>query len=817
MARFLYRVGTTAYKHKWRFIAVWLLILIGMGAASAALSSTTSSTFSIPGIESEKAQNTMKERFSGAEDQTTAPTGTLVFQAKNGKKLTDPEEQQAVNDTLTKLKDAGILKDTDSMADPATAAAGITQKLTAVGQQQQLPEEQIAKNVESVSPLSSDQKTGTVDITFDADTVSDIPSSDVDKFKDIVDDSRSSNLDIQYEGQAFTMEEPTSGTSELIGIAVALVVLIITFGSLIAAGMPIITALVGVLIGNLGVMALTGLVDSVNDSTPILASMLGLAVGIDYALFITSRYKNELANSTSNRVHAAGRAVGTAGSSVVFAGLTVIVALCALSVVRIPFLTTMALTAAATVAIAVLVALTLLPAVLGLFGKAFFKGNVPFIEAPDPEREKPTMGLRWVRIIRKQPWAFLGVGVIALVLMALPMARMDLALPTDATSDPNESPRQAYEMVDDAFGPGRNAPLVAVIDAKNVPQDQRQVAFAKAVQEFNTIDGVKNAMLSQVNDAGDTAQVLIVPTTGTVDDKTKDTMQRVRDKEDSYTEETGAHYGVTGVTAIQTDISDRLNNVLVPYIAIVLVLAFFILMLVFRSIPVPLIAALGFGLTVCATFGLTVGFFQEGWLGIISDPQPIISFLPIILIGIVFGLAMDYEVFLVSRMREGWHHGKTAGNATANGFKHGARVVTAAALIMISVFAAFMLQDMQVIKTMGFALAVAVFIDAFLVRMTLIPATMFILGEKAWWLPKWMAKITPRVDVEGEGIKDITPDDDGGQGSEDGAQSGSHESDRSASDDTTSNPNISDPVVPEPRSRRSGGGHSAGSSKVDAD
>ena len=287
MARFLYRVGTTAYKHKWRFIAVWLLILIGMGAASAALSSTTSSTFSIPGIESEKAQNTMKERFSGAEDQTTAPTGTLVFQAKNGKKLTDPEEQQAVNDTLTKLKDAGMLKDTDSMADPATAAAVITQKLTAVGQQQQLPEEQIAKNVESVSPLSSDQKTGTVDITFDADTVSDIPSSDVDKFKDIVDDSRSSNLDIQYEGQAFTMEEPTSGTSELIGIAVALVVLIITFGSLIAAGMPIITALVGVLIGNLGVMALTGLVDSVNDSTPILASMLGLAVGIDYALLIT--------------------------------------------------------------------------------------------------------------------------------------------------------------------------------------------------------------------------------------------------------------------------------------------------------------------------------------------------------------------------------------------------------------------------------------------------------------------------------------------------------------------------------------------------
>lgn len=811
MARFLYRVGTAAYKHKWRFIAVWLLILIGMGAASAALSSTTSSAFSIPGIESEKAQNTMKERFLGAEDQITAPTGTLVFQAENGKKLTDPDEQQAVNDTLSKLKDADILKSSDSMVDPATAAAGTTQKITEVGKQQQLPDDQIAKNVQSVSPLSSDEKTGTVDVTFDADTISDIPPSDIDKFKNIVDDSRSSKLDIQYEGQAFTMKKPSSGTSEIIGIAVALVVLITTFGSLIAAGMPIITALVGVIIGNLGVMALTGLVDSVNDSTPVLASMLGLAVGIDYALFITSRYKSELSNSTSNRAHAAGRAVGTAGSSVVFAGLTVVVALCALSIVRIPFLTTMALTAAATVTIAVLVALTLLPAVLGLFGTVFFKGNVPFIEAPDPERNKPTMGLRWVRMVRKQPWAFLGIGVIALVLVALPLTRMNLALPTDATADPKESPRQAYDMVDDAFGPGRNAPLLAVIDAKNVPEDQRQPAFAKAVQEFNTIDGVKNAMLSQVNDSGDTAQVLIVPTTGTVDDKTKDTMQAVRDKEHSYTDKTGAHYGVTGVTAVQTDISERFNDVLVPYITIVLVLAFFILMLVFRSILVPLIAALGFGLTVCATFGLTVGFFQEGWLGIISNPQPTISFLPIDLIGIVFGLAMDYEVFLVSRMREGWHHGKTAGNATANGFKHGARVVTAAALIMISVFAAFILQDMQVVKTMGFALAVAVFIDAFVVRMTLIPATMFILGEKAWWLPKWMEQITPRVDVEGKGIKDISPDDADSQGGSQG------ESQSESRDNATTDPNSSESVVPEPRGHHSDERHPAGSTKVDTD
>src|SRR5699024_8965813 len=213
-------------------------------------------------------------------------------------------------------------------------------------------------------------------------------------------------------------------------------------------------------------------------------------------------------------------------------------------------------------------------------------------------------------------------------------------------------------------------------------------------------------------------------------------------------------YGITGVTPIYDDISERLSDVLLPYIGIVLALAFIVLLLVFRSIWVPLIAALGFGLSVAATFGATVAIFQEGWLGIISDPQPILSFLPIMLIGLVFGLAMDYQIFLVTRMREGFTKGKTAGNATSNGFKHGARVVTAAALIMISVFAAFIAQDMSFIKTMGFALAIAIFFDAFIVRMTIIPATMFLLGDRAWWLPQWLDRILPNIDVEGEALSE---------------------------------------------------------------
>jgi len=366
------------------------------------------------------------------------------------------------------------------------------------------------------------------------------------------------------------------------------------------------------------------------------------------------------------------------------------------------------------------------------------------------------MGLRWVRRVRKRPVAHLIVGVLFLGLLAIPAVNMRLAMPTDGTASPGTPPRIAHEMIDDAFGPGRNAPMLAVVDTIDVAAEERPAALAAAIQEFVSTDGVVNAQVAATTENLDTAQVLITPEYSATDPQTSETLQALRDAETGFADATGASYGITGVTPIFDDISDRLQDVLLPYIAIVLVLAFLILLLVFRSIWVPLIAALGFGLSVAATFGVTVAIFQEGWLGIIDDPQPLLSFLPIMLIGLVFGLAMDYQLFLVTRMREGWAHGKTPGNATANGFKHGARVVTAAALIMISVFAAFMAQEMVFIKTMGFALAVAVLFDAFVVRMMIIPATMFLLDERAWWLPAWLDRILPKVDVEGEGISHIT-------------------------------------------------------------
>ncbi|MFI8589849.1 MMPL family transporter [Dietzia maris] len=770
MASFLYRIGRSAYLFRWRFIAAWMLLIVGVGTAAATLTQQTSTTFSIPGLESIETQEEMQERFAGAGSQLDAPTGTVVIGAPEGSTLTDPAVSEDVDAFLADLQGLDFLAGTDALVSPVIAAEGLSEQLTAAKAEQGIAEEQIAADIAALSPLSPDESTGTVEVRFDAESTMDVQAEDREAFAEVVAEHEG-DLTIAYSGNAFQMSE-ISAVGEIIGIAVAAVILLVTFGSLIAAGMPLLTGVIGVGIGIGGIFAATAFTDTINTMTPTLASMIGLAVGIDYALFIVSRFRTELvkhiggndlepaelaeklkAIDAHKRAHLAGLAVGKAGSAVVFAGLTVLIALAALSIINIPFLTAMALSAAATVAIAVLVAITLLPAILGAVGTKLFAARIKGVKAPDPEDEKPTMGLAWVRRIRARPVLFAGAGVLLLLLLAIPAAQLRLAMPSDGTMAPDTPNRMAYDMTEEAFGPGRNAPMIALVDTLQVPEEERPAAWATAVDQIQAFDGVENAQIIETNEAGDAAQVLITPEYGATDERAASVLEEIRSGAEGFEQETGGTYSVTGVTPIYEDISERLTEVLLPYVGIVLALAFVLLMLVFRSIWVPLIAALGFGLSVAATFGITVAIWQEGWLGIISDPQPVISFLPIMLIGIVFGLAMDYQVFLVSRMREGWVHGKTAHNAVANGFKHGARVVTAAALIMISVFAAFMLIDEQFIKVMGFALAVAVLFDAFIVRMTIIPAVMFLLGERAWGLPRWLDKILPTVDVEGSALE----------------------------------------------------------------
>lgn len=712
----------------------------------------------------------------GTEEQdfVSAPEGTVVIQSQDAP-LTDPEVMAEVDALVADMQATGVLANPETVVNPVMAAAGMEQQMREQLAPQGMPEEKIRADLAAISPLSEDGHTGTISLTFDAATAMAIAPEDREAITSLVDAfDEQPGFQAGYSGNAFMGEMGMDPTAEMIGLAVAAIVLLVTFGSAIAAGIPLISAIVGVATGLLIVMSGTALTDAINDMTPVLASMIGLAVGIDYSLFILSRFRNELITVTGTqhqspkefaqtlrgldkptRAHAMGMALGTAGGSVIFAGVTVLIALAALSIIDIPFLTAMALAAAGTVALAVLVALTFLPAMVGLLGSKIFALRIPGPKVPDPENDNPTVGLRWARQIRKRPILNLLVGVVMLGILAIPAAQLQLAMPTEGQESPGSPQRNAYEMTAEAFGDGRNAPMLAYIDATNTPAEQRPQLMQEAMTTFTATDGVVNAQVVDTTAEADGIQMLITPTTGATDEETTDTLERLRENQAHFAEQYDAEFGITGIAPIFDDISQLLTSILIPYILIVLGLAFIVLVLVFRSILVPLIAAAGYALSVAATFGLTVFIFQEGGFGIISDPQPILSFLPIMLIGLTFGLAMDYQVFLVTRIRENFVRvGKTAGNATANGFKHGARVVTAAALIMISVFAAFMLLDEPFIRTMGFALAVAILLDAFIVRMTLVPATMYLLGNSAWWFPRWLDKILPRLDIEGEALED---------------------------------------------------------------
>ncbi|OYD67652.1 MMPL family transporter [Rhodococcus sp. OK302] len=763
MATYLYRIGKFAYRRKGAVLSLWLIILVLMGVGAATLSGPTKDSFNIPGTPAQQAQDLMAERFPDAANPMDSLIARYVAQAPAGTTLSDPENVKAMNAMLEKIR--GIDKVTDpAKVDPVTAtpqqAAGalvnpvvandsmvamFKEKAAATG----ASEEQALADAAALSPLSQDGTVGYIEVPF-VGTMTDVDDALTESINAAADVGRAEGLNVQVSGSAAQVAEMPGGLAELMGIAVAAVVLALTFGSLVAAGLPLITAIIGIMIGSLGITVATGFMD-LGSMTPTLAVMIGLAVAIDYSLFIMSRFKHEL-TLTENRAEAAGRAVGTAGSAVVFAGLTVIIALVALRVVGIPFLSDMGAAAAFTVLIAVLIALTLLPAILGMFGKKAFAGKIPFLgdKAQGAESSsKPNFALRYINAIVRRPLVPLIGGVALLGALAFPATGLNLALPSEATGDPATSSRQAYDLINDGFGDGRNGPLLAVVDAKdaNIPAGE---AFAKVVSTISDFGDVSNAQVVGVNPAGDTARVLITPKSGPTDPATMELVSSIRAAEGALHDSIGVNYGITGQTALEGDISETLQSALVPYLAVVVGLAFILLLLVFRSILVPLTATLGFLLSVLATFGATVGIFQHGWFGIVANPQPLVSFMPIFLIGVVFGLAMDYQVFLVTRMREEYVHGASAKQAVTVGFNHGARVVSAAAVIMMSVFGAFMAEPNSFIKSIGFALAAAVFFDAFIVRMVIIPSVMALLGDKAWWLPKWLDKILPNIDIEGE-------------------------------------------------------------------
>ena len=710
MASFLYRLGRFAFHRRWIVTGLWLAVVVAALAGAATLSGPTSDAFRIPGTPSQQAIDLLQERFPQA--SADGATARVVFAAPSGKTLRDPAYRAAITAAVAELKKAPqVASVTDPFASGAVNQAGTV---------------------------------GFAQATYSA-AAADVTDAARSALKTAVERARSPGLIVEAGGDVLQLKASNSGT-EGIGLLIAAVVLFITFGSLIAAGLPLLMAILGILIGVGAITTATGFVH-LSSTTPTLALMLGLAVAIDYALFIVSRYRNEL-NAGHEPEDAAGRAVGTAGSAVVFAGLTVVIALAALSVVGIPFITQMGLAAAFTVIIAVLIAITLLPALLG-FAKRRVLGRKARVQHARNTEGKGA-GRERASAISRRPILALLIGVITLGVIALPALHLHLGMPDDSTAAPDSTQRKAYDLVSAGFGPGFNAPLVVVVDT--TAGGPAKTAADQVAQAVRGLDDVAAVTPATLNPAGDTALLTVIPKSGPSATATEDLVHAIRRLDGM----SGANVGVTGLTAINIDVSTKLGGALLPYLIVVVGLAFVLLTLVFRSLLIPIKATLGFLLSIAATFGAVVAVFQWGWaaslLGV-KQTGPIISLLPIVLIGIVFGLAMDYQVFLVTRMREEYAHGSAPKEAMVTGFGHGARVVTAAALIMISVFSGFILSSESIVKSIGFALGVAVLFDAVVVRMTIVPAVMTLLGKSAWWLPRWLDRILPDVDVEGEKLR----------------------------------------------------------------
>ncbi|NKY56146.1 MMPL family transporter [Nocardia flavorosea] len=779
MSVFLYRWGKFAFRRKWIVLPVWALILVLLGGAAGALAKPFQDSFEMPGLPSERATAILEEHMPQMASMFSidAVTGQYVIAAPSGT-LTDEPNMTALDALVQRLNELDIVDHSEPVVNPVTATvmmpasqeAAAEQAAAAAGLEpgrappmpepncldgQNSPDFKALCGGAPLNVLSEDrpQTVAVIDVKFTMPTFADITEEHRQAAEAIAQEGRNAGLTVEMSG-AIAQTQPETGQAEMIGIGVALIVMIIAFGAIVAAFVPIITGIVGV--ASAGALILTGTsLTEVPTFTPILASMIGLALSIDYALFIVSRYKHELAVQDSPE-EAAGVAVGTAGSAVVFAGLTVVIALLGLSVVGISFLTAMGVGGALAAGFAVLAATTLMPALLGALGKSLFKPKLPLIAQHDPEDDTSvTNGMRFARLIARVPVLTLIISAIVLGALAAPAAQLELGLPGGDSMPEDSSVRKAYELQTAGFGEGKNGTLVVAVDLSETPTEQRDAALTALRDQLTGYEGVDYLSVAQPSRDGQAALFQVVPETGPNSAETQNLVEHARDAEAALRDQYGMEYGITGQTAIYADVNSVLLDSIIPYMAIVAVAAFILLLLVFRSILVPLTAALGFLLSMAATFGVTVLIFQEGAFGLVDDTHPIISFLPIVLIGLVFGLAMDYQVFLVTRMREEYVHGKEPKKAMVDGYHHGARVVAAAAIIMISVFGGFMLSPDITSKSMGFALAAGVFFDAFLVRMVLIPSLLVLLGKWAWWMPAWLDRILPDIDVEGTKLREL--------------------------------------------------------------
>ncbi|MBG6189300.1 RND superfamily putative drug exporter [Arthrobacter sp. CAN_A212] len=842
MAHLLYRLGKFASRQRWWIVSAWLAILLAVGGSAAAFSGTLSNNFTIPGTESQRVLDELRETMPEA----IGGMGTIVFENSDG--VITEEQQSSVEEALADLEQVegveAVINPFDVSRQLDEGRAGIDEgraeleqgtveleagaEQAAAGQadldaqraefeasRELLPPEQAAAieaqldegqaqldaSLSEIEDGRSQLEEGSAEIdlaerTLDASSgiqfVSDdgsaaVASVQFDSAVDAVtletreavqaaaDTVTDAGVNVFYSKEIVQDISEIFGIAEIVGLLVAVIVLIVMLGTLVAAGLPLLMAIVGVGVGVGVTFALTGVI-SMSSITPVLALMLGLAVGIDYSLFIVNRHRTQLLRGMGMQ-ESIGRATGTAGNAVLFAGITVIIALAALAVPGLPFLTLLGLSAAGTVAVAVLVALTLTPALLGFMGRKVISRrrwakaeaesdlDASHEQVQAEEDRKAASGRGWGGFATRKPILTLIAGVAALAVIALPALDLRVGLP-DGGSEPADSTAfQAYELAGEYFGEGTNGPLLVVANLPATDTDAELSELQLEVADrLATVDNAAAAVPAGVSDDGRTGIFQVIPTEGPASESTEELVRELRSSAPAIESDTGVLISVTGQTAANIDVSEKLMEAMPLYLGIVVGLSLVLLLLVFRSILVPLIATAGFLLSLLASFGATVAIYQWGWFGDIfgvTNPGPILSFLPIILIGVLFGLAMDYQMFLVSGMREAWVHGGSAKSAVRVGFSHGARVVTAAAIIMVAVFAGFVFSHLTMVRPIGFGLAFGVLVDAFVVRMTLVPAAMYLLGRHAWWLPKWLDRILPDVDVEGARLSRTEPVADG--------------------------------------------------------
>ncbi|WP_082590351.1 MMPL family transporter [Agromyces sp. Soil535] len=717
MPRFLARVGSFSARHRLLITAAWLVILGFLTTVAVTSMNTGESTVSIPDTEASQTLSVVEEEFPSLVDgESETKTLQLVLQAPGDAKVTDPA---MASDIAEILVEARALPNVESVSNPLDPAQPY---------------------------ISEDQTTAVAVLTFTGVT----DANQEHLHDEVLDLAESASADFRAEvgGHLSAEEIPEFGIGELVGVGVAFLVLLLTFGSLVAAGANLLISFAGVGVGVVGILAYSA-ISPIEATTISLATMLGLAVGIDYSLFILTRFRTELREGRTVE-DAIGRASGTAGTSVVFAGLTVIIALVGLSVTGISTIRDMGFAAAFAVLVAVLMALTLLPVLMRTMGRRVLPRRerhsratrVPSTRAPQPFLE------RWARFLTRHPIVSVLATVLVIGVVAAPMLTMRTATSIPGGADPNDTERRAYDLIVDEFG-GVQSPLLVLVQGEGV--SGRVDSVRNMVED---LEGVRMVLPGPVTDQDDAALVTVIPDGSPIDEATSTLVNEIRGHADSIP---GVELEVTGETAIGVDSDTMLHNALIQYLVVIIGLSFVLLVVMFRSLLVPLIATLGYLLSVGASFGASTAVFQWGWLDpIIPAPQgdPMLSVLPIILVGVLFGLAMDYQVFLVSRIQEMHSKGMPPKEAIVSGFTRSAPVLVAAAAIMTAVFAGFASSPMAMAASIALGLVVGVVVDAFLVRMVIMPALLSLLGRSAWWLPRWLQRVLPDLDTEGRSLEE---------------------------------------------------------------